>query len=122
MSLDEFEAIRLADGEGMKQEDAALEMQVSRPTFGRILEAAHRKVAGALVRGSSLRIQGGAVCTEASCAPRDCPRWNRSRGGRGLKGRSDGMLPCGRPFPESCGEPRIASRGHHATEKKGESS
>ena len=61
LSLDEFEAIRLADGEGLYQEQAAERMGVSRATFGRILEAAHRKVAETLTAGCALRIEGGPV-------------------------------------------------------------
>ncbi|MFA7329738.1 MAG: DUF134 domain-containing protein [Candidatus Delongbacteria bacterium] len=68
MTLDEFEALRLADLDGLYQEDAALRMGVSRATFGRILEAAHRKVADALVHGKALRIEGGPVTmTERRC-------------------------------------------------------
>jgi ArsR family transcriptional regulator len=59
LSVDEFEAIRLADLEGFYQELAAKKMSVSRQTFGRILESAHRKVAEALVRGKALKIEGG---------------------------------------------------------------
>ena len=54
LTVDELEAIRLADKEGLYQADAALRMQVSRPTFGRILEAAHKKVAEAIVDGKQL--------------------------------------------------------------------
>lgn len=61
MTLDEFEALRLADLEGLYQETAAARMGVSRATFGRILDAAHRKVAEALVEGRALRIEGGPV-------------------------------------------------------------
>jgi predicted DNA-binding protein (UPF0251 family) len=61
LALDEFEAIRLADLDGLYQEKAAAEMQVSRPTFSRIIESAHRKVADALVHGKALRIEGGSV-------------------------------------------------------------
>jgi len=61
MSLDEFEALRLADLEGLYQEQAALRMNVSRPTFGRIIDSAHRKVAEVLVHGKALRIEGGPV-------------------------------------------------------------
>ncbi len=63
MTLDEFEAIRLADGEGLLQEEAATRMGISRPTFGRILETAHRKVASVLTRGLALHIEGGPVHT-----------------------------------------------------------
>ncbi len=61
MTLDEFEAVRLADLGGLYQEQAAEEMGVSRPTFSRIVESAHRKVADALVHGKALRIEGGPV-------------------------------------------------------------
>jgi predicted DNA-binding protein (UPF0251 family)/predicted Fe-Mo cluster-binding NifX family protein len=59
LTLDEFEALRLADHEGLYQEAAALRMGVSRQTFGRIVEAARGKVADALVNGKALRIEGG---------------------------------------------------------------
>ena len=42
---DEFEAIRLRDLKGLYQEKAAEQMGISRQTFGRILESAHKKVA-----------------------------------------------------------------------------
>jgi predicted DNA-binding protein (UPF0251 family) len=61
MSLDEFEAMRLADLDGLYQEPAAKQMNVSRTTFSRIIDSAHRKVADALVHGKSLRIEGGPV-------------------------------------------------------------
>jgi predicted DNA-binding protein (UPF0251 family) len=61
LSVDEFEAIRLADLEGLYQELAAEKMSVSRQTFGRIVAAAHQKVAEALVRGKALKIEGGAI-------------------------------------------------------------
>jgi uncharacterized protein len=57
LALDEYEAIRLADFEGLYQEEAAARMGVSRQTFGRTIEAARRKVAQALVRGLMLRIE-----------------------------------------------------------------
>lgn len=61
LTLDEFEAIRLADYDGLYQEAAALRMGVSRQTFGRIIESARRKVADALVNGKALRMEGGAA-------------------------------------------------------------
>lgn len=57
LSLEEYEAIRLADFEGLYQEEAARRMGVSRQTFGRGVEAARRKVARALVEGLVLRIE-----------------------------------------------------------------
>lgn len=61
MTLDEFEAVRLADLDGQYQEAAAAKMRISRPTFSRIIESAHRKIADALVHGKALRIEGGPV-------------------------------------------------------------
>lgn len=66
ITLDELESVRLADFEGLYQERAAELMGVSRPTFGRIVEAARRKIADALIHGKLLRIAGGSVA-EASC-------------------------------------------------------
>jgi len=59
LSVDEFEAIRLADLEGLYQEQAAEKMNVSRQTFGRIIDSAHKKVADVLVGGKALKIEGG---------------------------------------------------------------
>jgi len=56
LGLDEFEAIRLADVEGLKQEDAAKKMKVSRPTFSRIISSAHQKVGDALINVKAIRI------------------------------------------------------------------
>lgn len=61
MSYDEFEAIRLADLEGLYQEDAARLMQVSRPTFSNILASARRKLGEMLVLGKSLTVTGGNI-------------------------------------------------------------
>lgn len=57
MNMDELEAIRLADYEGLYHEEAAARMQISRPTFGRILSTARNKVAEAIVDGKALRIE-----------------------------------------------------------------
>ena len=59
LSLDEFEAIRLACLEGLKQVDAAKLMKISRPTFSRIITSAHKKIADGLVNIKIIRIEGG---------------------------------------------------------------
>ncbi|MCM8771014.1 MAG: DUF134 domain-containing protein [Candidatus Omnitrophica bacterium] len=59
LTLDEFEAIRLACLEGLKQADAAKRMKISRPTFSRIETSAHKKIADALVNVKAIRIAGG---------------------------------------------------------------
>jgi len=61
MSLDELEAIRLADLEGLYQEAAAREMHVSRQTFGNILASARHKVAEMLIYGRELTVTGGNI-------------------------------------------------------------
>ena len=61
LALDELEALRLADLDGLYHEAAAERMKVSRQTFGRTLEVARRKVAQVLVQGKALRIEGGEV-------------------------------------------------------------
>jgi predicted DNA-binding protein (UPF0251 family) len=61
LTVDEFEAIRLTDLEGLYQADAAEKMNISRQTLGRILESAHKKIADALVNGKALLIKGGPI-------------------------------------------------------------
>ncbi len=60
LTMDEFEALRLADLECHSQEEAAKKMGISRATFGRIVESGRSKVAKALVHGHRLEISGGA--------------------------------------------------------------
>ena len=59
LTIDEFEAVRLACLEELKQVDAAKLMKVSRPTFSRIITSAHRKIADALVNIKAIKIEGG---------------------------------------------------------------
>jgi len=57
LSPDEIEAISLADYEELYHEEAAMKMKISRQTFGRILNKAHRKVAECLLKGKALKIE-----------------------------------------------------------------
>ena len=59
LTMDEFEALRLADLEEMHQVDAAKKLRISRPTFSRIVASAHKKIADALVNIKAIRIEGG---------------------------------------------------------------
>jgi len=108
LGVDELEALRLADTMGLSQEDGAAKMGISRATFGRILESAHRAVAEALVQGKAIRIQGGVFVMEtrkftcSACGhewqepfgtgrPRACPQCgsadlHRAAGERGRAG------------------------------------
>lgn len=59
LTLDEFEAVRLADLKGLKQVDAAKRLNISRPTFSRIISSARNKIADGLVNIKAIRIEGG---------------------------------------------------------------
>ncbi len=108
LELDELEALRLADLLNLHQEEAAAKMDVSRPTFGRILEQAHRKVAEALVEGKALEIktEGGnmIVVPQRTFVCYKC--------GHTLQ------VPYGEPRPGCC--PVCSSRNlHRAPEERG---
>jgi len=79
LNLDEFEAIRLADYEQLYQEDAATKMNISRQTFGRIIEAAHKKIADVLMNGKALKIEGGEVAFDET---KTCGKKKRRRAKR----------------------------------------
>ena len=71
ITVDELEAIRLADNNGLYQEEAAMRMNVSRPTFSRVLSSGRRKVAEALVQGKAMRIEGGKVEVASAITPKE---------------------------------------------------
>ena len=59
LTLDEFEALRLKDMNGLDQKEAADKMKISQPTFHRLILSARKKVAKAIVEGQAIRIEGG---------------------------------------------------------------
>jgi len=59
LSIEEAEAIRLNDLEGLEQKECAQRMSISRPTFHRVLASARSKLADALLNGKAIRIEGG---------------------------------------------------------------
>ncbi|MCL6557939.1 MAG: DUF134 domain-containing protein [Firmicutes bacterium] len=59
LGVEEVEALRLKDLEGLEQEDCADRMGISRPTFQRILTNARVKITEALVKGKAIRVEGG---------------------------------------------------------------
>jgi predicted DNA-binding protein (UPF0251 family) len=71
LSLEEFEAVRLIDYDGLDQSRAAEIMNVSRQTVGRILRVGRFKLAKAVVAGCTLKVSGG------------CYRIDENRSGRG---------------------------------------
>ncbi len=76
LSIEGLEALRLADVEKLDHQTAADMMNVSRPTFSRVLALARTTVAEALVNGAALRIEGGSF----EIAQR---KTGRNQGGRG---------------------------------------
>ena len=93
LTLDELESLRLADLDGLYQEQAAEKMKISRPTFSRVVEQARRKVADALIHGKALRLEGGAVVIEGEQTMPGKDGSGPAGGGRGL-GR--GQCGCGK--------------------------
>ena len=61
LTLDEYEAIRLADYEGLEHLEASEKMNISRPTFTRLIEKARKKVAQSIIEGKELVIEGGNI-------------------------------------------------------------
>jgi len=59
LSVEEAEAIRLKDLEGLEQVQSAEKMNISRPTFQRVLASSRQKIADALLNGKAIRIEGG---------------------------------------------------------------
>ena len=59
LTVGEYEALRLKDLEGIDQKQAAEKMNISQPTFHRLVLTARKKVADAIVNGKSIKIQGG---------------------------------------------------------------
>ena len=103
LTIDECEAIRLADYEGLSHEDAGEQMGVSRATFGRIIERARNVVADALINGKAIRIEGGSY----QFVERE------RRFGCGIC-RHQWVEPCGTGRPQecpSCGETQISRTG-----------
>jgi uncharacterized protein len=84
VTLDEYEAMKLADYEQLYQEQAAAAMHISRQTFGRVIESAHYKIASALMQGHAIRIEGGEIAVRA--------------------GKPSACRGCGRPFQPATGE------------------
>jgi len=59
LSVEEAEALRLRDLNELSQEECAQKMNVSRPTFHRVLSSARKILADALLNGKAIRIEGG---------------------------------------------------------------
>jgi predicted DNA-binding protein (UPF0251 family) len=54
---DELEALKLADVDGLEQVTAAKKMNISQPTFARIVSSAHKKLSSAVTFGKAIKIR-----------------------------------------------------------------
>lgn len=91
LTLDELEAIRLADLDEMYQVQAAGKMKISRQTFGNIIASAHKKVADFLINSKQLSVEGGAVeINKCSFICNHC--------------KHSWYIPCGMERPDECPE------------------
>lgn len=103
---DEVEALRLADLEELHQEEAAESMGISRPTFGRIVASAHKKVADALVHGKAIRFASPAEGFETGAGPSGpggscvCPRC-------GYRKPHEAGKPCRKEVCPNCGSSMV---------------
>ena len=93
MKLEELEAIRLKDLEGLEQEECAGKMGVSRPTFQRILNSARGKIADSLINGKAITVEGGTF-TRNICSVR--------------------CLDCNKVWPESFERMEVMDNGNYA--------
>ena len=93
LSVDELEALRLVDFNGLEQEKAADQMHISQSTLQRILASARKKIAQALVLGKAIKVKGG----EVKMVNR--PGGGRGRGGQGgpYRGGPGGICTCTNP-------------------------
>ncbi|MFC1755695.1 DUF134 domain-containing protein, partial [Thermoproteota archaeon] len=63
LTVEEYEAIRLKDLQGLGQEEAARKMGISQPTFHRLILSARKSIADAIVNGKAIKIEGGHYIT-----------------------------------------------------------
>lgn len=57
LEMQEFEALRLIDFLKISQDEAAKKMEISQPTFSRILKTAREKVSEAIINGKAIKIE-----------------------------------------------------------------
>ena len=59
LNIEEFEAVRLKDLEGLEQAECAKKMNISQPTFHRLISSARKKIAEAIIKGKAIKVEGG---------------------------------------------------------------
>lgn len=105
LTVDEFEAIRLKDMLGMDQEQAAKKMNISQPTFHRLILSARKRIADAIVNGKAIKIQGGVYKTVPELKQ---PMRGMGRGGRKRRGFGGPAMIC---VCTACGHQITKQRG-----------
>ena len=107
LTVGEFEAIRLKDLEGLEQKECAESMDISQPTFHRLLLSARKKIADCITNGKAIKIEGG----EYVMTPQM---------GRGGRGRGGGFArgPGGDCMCPNCGHREIHQLGVPCYSKK----
>jgi len=124
ITLDEVEALRLTDLEGLDQENAAKKMKVARITYLNIIHSAHKKIARALIYGKSIQLKGGDIIMpnlDGTGPQGQGPMTGRGVGrgmGRGqnaLGQRAGGSAECTCP---NCGEKAPHTRGIPCSQTK----
>jgi len=93
LNVDEFEAVRLKDLGGLDENTAAKKMNISQPTFNRLIASARKKIADAIVNGKAIKIEGGVYKMVG---------FGRDRGGRGRMGGPFGAGPGGTCICPKC--------------------
>jgi len=120
LGLDGLEAMRLVDGEGLSQEEAAVLMQVSRPTLCRILAEARSQVARALSRGWAIRIEvdGEHTVTSGNGEENMAPYCQRAQNRAEDRGRQQEGRSCEQDKADEPGKPGKADEADEADEAR----
>ncbi|MHB1252628.1 MAG: DUF134 domain-containing protein [Candidatus Humimicrobiaceae bacterium] len=92
LTIDEYEAIKLADYENFKHYEAAEKMNISRPTFTRLLESAHKKISYSIVEGKAIKIEGGDF--KFSSKIFQCRRCGQYQNLQNKEGETDSCINC----------------------------
>jgi len=122
LTLDEVEALRLADLDDLTQEEAAEKMGISRITFQRIISAVHKKIAQSLIYGKAINMKGGDIIMpnlDGTGPIGQGPLMGKGRRfeGRG-RGRGQGLGGTAVCVCPSCNEKVPHERGIPCTQKK----
>lgn len=87
LRIEELEALRLVDLEGLYQEDAARSMGISRQTLQRMVTEARSKLIDAIFTGKALRIKGGTYILQERSGKYRCGRCGQQVSGYGRRRR-----------------------------------